>query len=183
MENKYENGIIYKLCCRDTTITDVYVGSTCRFNKRKNNHKSSCNNEKSKAYNFYLYQFIRENGGWDNWDMIELIKYPCETKAELELKEREYLELLSATLNKFVPTRSKREYKLANKEHLNEKDKAYRLANKERKKAYHQATKERTNKKRREIFNCECGGNLTKSGKSKHLKTIKHQKYLNCLNI
>ena len=176
MENKYKNGVIYKLCCKDPTITDVYVGSTCNFTNRKYQHKHSCNNKNCKAYNFYLYQFIRENEGWSNWDMIELIKYPCETKRELELKEREYLELLSATLNKHIPTRSKNEYckayRLANKEQISEKMKAYCLTN-----------KEQINKKQKEKFNCDCGGKFTRCSKLVHIKTKKHQKYLNSLSI
>jgi hypothetical protein len=27
-----------------------------------------------KRYNLKLYQIIRANGGWDNWDMIEIEK-------------------------------------------------------------------------------------------------------------
>ena len=159
MENKYKNGVIYKLCCKDPTITDVYVGSTCAFNKRKNLHKHSCNNETSKVYNLNVYKFIRNNGGWDNFEIIELIKYPCNTKRELELKEREYLELLSATLNKCVPTRS----------------------NKEGCKAYYLANREQLNENAKEKFNCECGGKFTKVHKSRHLKSKMHQKYLNSL--
>ena len=151
--SRYQNGSIYKLCCKDSTITDCYVGSTCAFRNRKYNHKTCCNNEKTKGYNFNVYKFIRENGGWENWQMIELLKYPCETKRELELKEREYLELLGGTLNKQTPTRSSKEYYEANKEELLEK------AN--------------------EKFNCDCGGRYSKACKTYHLKTPKHQKYLN----
>ena len=35
----YENSVIYKLCCTDPTVTEVYVGSTTNFRKRKNQHK------------------------------------------------------------------------------------------------------------------------------------------------
>ena len=187
MENKYKNGVIYKLCCKDPTITDVYVGSTCAFNKRKNLHKHSCNNETSKVYNLNVYKFIRNNGGWDNFEIIELIKYPCNTKRELELKEREYLELLSATLNKQTPTRSKKEWKELNIKETNEKQKAYYLANKEQiketQKAYYLANKERMNETQKEKFNCECGGKFTRVHKSQHLKTKMHKKYLNSLSI
>ena len=45
---KYENGLIYKVCCNDPTISDCYIGSTTNIVKRKQNHKHNCNNEKVK---------------------------------------------------------------------------------------------------------------------------------------
>ena len=37
---KYENSVVYKLCCDDPEITDIYVGSTCNFKVRKTNTKA-----------------------------------------------------------------------------------------------------------------------------------------------
>jgi hypothetical protein len=37
---KYEKAVVYKLCCDDPEITDIYVGSTCNFKVRKWNHKA-----------------------------------------------------------------------------------------------------------------------------------------------
>ena len=163
----YNNAVIYKIYCKNTAITDCYVGSTCDYMGRKNSHKSNCNNEnKSKSYNLNVYKFIRENGGWDNWEMIELIKYPCNTQRELALKEREYIELLGGTLNKQIPTRSKAEY-----------DKAYDLERKEEKRERDKARYQK-NKELNEKINCECGSIILKSGKSGHLKTEKHKQYL-----
>ena len=151
--SRYQNGLIYKLCSKDPTIKDCYVGSTCNFTKRKNRHKYSCHNEKDIAYKFYVYQFIRDHGGWENWDMIELIKYPCETKRELALKEREYFEMLGGTLNKQIPTRGWKEY--------------------------YQNKKEIISKRQNEKVKCDCGGKFTTVHKQRHIKTKKHQKYLN----
>ena len=36
----YNKSTIYKLCCKDTEITDEYVGSTTNFSRRKAHHKS-----------------------------------------------------------------------------------------------------------------------------------------------
>ena len=47
---------------------EVYIGSTYDFKNRMRQHKYSCYNEKSKKYNFFVYQFIRQNGGWDAFD-------------------------------------------------------------------------------------------------------------------
>ena len=67
---QYENAVVYKLCCDDPEITDIYVGSTCNFTVRKYQHKTACNNQNAKEYNRNVYKFIRENGGWNNWSMI-----------------------------------------------------------------------------------------------------------------
>jgi len=116
----YENGLIYKLCCKDANITDIYIGSTTSFRHRKAGHKSDCNNENSKKYNFNLYKCIRENGGFLNWEMILVEYYSCKTKLELEKKEREIIEELKPTLNKTIPSRTKKEWYYDNKEKVKE---------------------------------------------------------------
>jgi len=102
----YQNGLIYKICSKDPLITDTYTGSTTNFMKRKQQHKCNCHNVKHKSYNYYVYKFIRENGGWDNWQMLELEHFPCNTQHELALRERYWLEVNVSTLNKNVPMRT-----------------------------------------------------------------------------
>ena len=174
MANCYNNGTIYKLCCKDPTIKDIYVGSTCAFRRRKNAHKTDCTNENSKKYNLNVYQFIRDHGGWDNWDMIEIKQFNCETKRELETEERAVLEMLGGTLNSITPCRGRKErstiWRKKNKELVNERKKAWREAN-----------KEQINEKQREKVNCGCGGAFSKVNKLRHFKSLKHQKYLNSI--
>ena len=126
---KYENGLIYKICCNDPNITDCYIGSTTNIIKRRQNHKTNCHNEKSKDYNMYVYQFIRDNGGWENWSLILIEYYSCNNKLELEKRERYYIEELHATLNKILPTRSRKEYYLDNVEQIREYRKEYYTKN------------------------------------------------------
>jgi hypothetical protein len=95
----YNKTVIYVIKCRDDNITEEYVGSTTNFRSRKNCHKSRCNNEKSKDYNFKIYEFIRANGNWDNWIMIQLEEYPCKNKREAELKEEQIRQERKAYLN------------------------------------------------------------------------------------
>ena len=95
----YENCIIYKLVCLDTTCPDVYVGSTTCFKQRKSQHKSKCHNEKHKHYNYKIYQYIREHGGFENFTMIEIEKFPCENSRQLEAREEHWRKELKATLN------------------------------------------------------------------------------------
>ena len=128
---KYENGLIYKIVCNDPTITDCYVGSTTNIVKRRHNHKSYCNNENGKQYNYYVYQFIRDNGGWENRSLILFENHSCENKLELDKRERYYIEELKSTLNKQKPTRTQKKWRKDNKDKIVEQMKEYRIKNKE----------------------------------------------------
>jgi group I intron endonuclease len=139
----YSKTIIYKIVCNDLNICDVYVGSTTDFTRRKGEHKSICNNEKSKKYNRKVYQTIRANGGWDNFSMVEIEKYPCNDSNEAHARERYYLELLNAKLNIQIPTRTNQEYYKKYSEDNKEKIKQYREDNKEKIKQYREDNKEK----------------------------------------
>ncbi len=124
-------GYIYKIVCSDVNVKQTYVGSTRDMRQRRNRHKHACNNENGKGYNLYLYKFIRENGGWGNWSVIQVEKYEYNTKPELHARERHFIETLHAELNKQVPTRTDREYYEDNKEKIAETHKLYNQNNKE----------------------------------------------------
>ena len=102
----YQKAKIYKICCKDVDVTDCYVGSTTNMTRRKSTHKCACNNENDEKYNFNVYRFIRDNGGWQNWDMIVVEDFPCDSKNQLHTRERYHMEDLHATLNKKTPTRT-----------------------------------------------------------------------------
>jgi hypothetical protein len=180
-EINYSNTIIYKLVCNNPTITDIYVGHTTDFIRRKQCHKYSCNNENHKSYNFYVYQYIRNNGGWDNWSMIEIEKYSCEDRQQAEARERHWLETLRATLNMVVPTRTKNEYREANKQQINEYHREYYEANREiineKLREHYQKNKDRINEKKKEKITCECGVKVPRRHLSEHRKTKKHLKF------
>jgi hypothetical protein len=154
---KYENGIIYKLChCNDLENENIYIGSTTNFRRRKWDHKNNCNNENSKDFNYPVYQFIRENGGWDEWKMIPIEKYPCNDKKELEVRENYHIQLLKSKLNKNIPTRTKKEHYEANKEIILEKQKENYEANKEiilkKAKEYREANKEKITEYKKQYY-------------------------------
>lgn len=179
----YSKSIVYKLCCKDPEITDIYVGSTCSKYKRKNDHKENTIGQNSRKYNYRVYQFIREHGGFDNWDMTPIEVYPCESKTELVIRERYWFEKLGATLNSQYPQRSHEEYRETHKEQKAESDKKYRNKNKEelkaKKKDYRNKNKEELNAKKAKKYTCECGGTWNAGhGKPRHLKTIKHMNWL-----
>jgi len=103
----YSNTIIYKIYCKDKTITDVYIGHTTNFIQRKYLHKSSCNNLNN---TLKIYNVIRSNGGWENWDMIEIAKYNCKDATEARIKEQEHYNELNSSLNSCPPYVDKSKY-------------------------------------------------------------------------
>ena len=126
----YQDSFIYKICCKDLTIQDIYIGSTTNFKQRKRQHKNCCTKEGNLHYNERKYKFIRDNGGWENWDMILIKNVSCESRLELNRIERECYEEYKPTLNNQVPSRSKDEYcKTEFKKNI---DKSYYQKNKEK---------------------------------------------------
>ena len=103
----YSNTIIYKIHCKDSNVTEIYVGHTTNFTKRKYAHKTKCNMVKNKIK---IYSIIRQNGGWDNWDMVEIAKYNCKDKTEARIKEQHHYEELKANLNSCPPFVDKNSY-------------------------------------------------------------------------
>ena len=179
----YSKTIIYKIVCKDINITDLYVGHTTNFIKRKNQHKNTCNNENSKKYNYYIYQFIRNNGRWDNWEMVEIEKYICNDKLEACKRERYWIENLKATLNKVIPSRTKDEYYYDNKEEILVKMKEYKTLNKDKiseyKKQYREINKEKISQMKKIKVHCDvCDCDITKCNLSRHNRTLTHQNNL-----
>lgn len=101
---------IYKICCKDKTITDCYVGRTSNFEERKKRHKSNCNSIINHyKHNYKVYQFIREHNGFENWT-FEVLE-TCDELTKSKELERKWYELLNPTLNTFYPNRTERETK------------------------------------------------------------------------
>jgi hypothetical protein len=103
----YSNTIIYKITCRDPSITNIYIGHTTNFCKRQKTHKYNSESENSPCYNCKLYETIRKNGGWNNWRMDIVNFFDCANKYEAMQKETEYFVLFNADLNSMVPCSDK----------------------------------------------------------------------------
>ena len=99
----YSNTIFYKISCKDTNITDLYIGHTTNFVQRKYAHKQSCINPKYANYNCKVYNVIRQNGCWDNWRMDIIAYHDCKDLHAARKKEQEYFILYNATLNSIEP--------------------------------------------------------------------------------
>jgi hypothetical protein len=118
-------------------------------------------NENNVGHKYKVYQTIKENGGWDNWTMVEIEKHPCDTLEDARKRERHWYDELNANMNERKPYLSpieREEWFKTNYENnkvvLLEKTKEYKLKNKEKIKQqnalYHQLNKERENQKNRE---------------------------------
>jgi hypothetical protein len=83
------NPVVYCWRCKDTDVTETYVGSTRGLPSRKVKHKQNLTNPKSKEHSRYVYQFVRDNGGWTNWEITVLESLPAET-TNVELGKREF---------------------------------------------------------------------------------------------
>ena len=97
-DSDYSNTLIYKISCKDKTVTDLYVGHTINFVQRKISHEQNSKSNKCK-----LYQIIRSNGGWSNWTMEIIAFFNCTNYTEARMKEQEYFLSLNATLNSIEP--------------------------------------------------------------------------------
>jgi hypothetical protein len=159
----YSKTLMYKIVCNDTTITDLYVGSTTDFTKRQNSHKRACIYSCQNRHHLKVYQFIRANGGWDNWSMVMIEKYPCENQLEQSNRERFWKEELKATLNIAIPSRTR-----------NEKNRAWYNNNKQRGIEKTLRWQKKNEDYLKEKITCECGSILYRCNKPKHIKTQKH---------
>ena len=102
-EIDYSNTIIYKITCKEPSVTELYVGHTTNFVQRKHAHKQNCINDKASNYKYKLYEVIRDNGGWNNWRMEIVNFFNCKDHYEARIKEQEYFVSLNATLNSVEP--------------------------------------------------------------------------------
>jgi hypothetical protein len=193
----YSKTIIYKIVCNDLNVNQCYVGHTTDMTKRKWGHKSVCNNEKNKGHNHKIYKIIRENGGWDNWNMLLVEKFPCKDKYDACKREREVYEEIDAKMNTVRPYLTQEEikqyhkqydkqYYQTNKEYKKEKFKEYNKANKQKisayKKKYREANKQKISERNKEKIECLiCGSIVRRSDIAQHKRTAKHTEYLNSI--
>ena len=143
---KYENGVIYMIHHKTDDTKEFYIGSSFEFKARCRAHKSDCNNQNNKNYNYKVYKYIRENGGFNEWRIVKLYDYPCKNKYQLELEEQRMVKKYKSTLNTQIPRRTKKEYRKDNKKKILQKETERYQNNKEkilqREKEYRQNNKE-----------------------------------------
>ena len=162
--NKFENGKIYKI----TNMVDdrIYVGSTTKELKvRFREHV--CFSKIERYRNIELYKLMNEHGS-DKFKIELVEKYPCENKTDLLRREGFYIFSLDNFLNHAIPGRTHDEWCDENKERIREyaRNSYYRR-------------KEAITARVRVAFKFECGGTYCIDTKTRHLKSIKHNNFVN----
>jgi hypothetical protein len=160
----YSKTLIYKLVHKDDyDNANIYIGSTTDFARRKNKHKSNCYNEKHKSYNEKKYQYIRDNGGWDEWEMVLVERHNCNDGNEARAREEYWRSHYNAKLNMMRAYRTEEQRKEQMKEYFeNNKDKIkgqkkdYREEHKdkiaEQQKAYYEQYKDEILEQKKEYY-------------------------------
>jgi len=179
----YQNGKIYKLISDDTD--EEYVGSTVMpLFKRFYDHKKN-----SKVNHSRLYLKMVEIGV-DNWRIILLENYPCNSKDELTSREEYYRKKLNAKLNMKMcctPTKeetadTKAKYYEENKEKILTIQAKYYEENKEKilttQAKYREENKEKISATKAKRITCECGKKISNSNKSRHMKSKPHKRLM-----
>jgi len=157
----YSQGKIYRIICNITG--DQYYGSTKEIylSRRLAKHRTNLNefDRGSKRGKVTVYEILRRG----DYQIILVETYPCKSKYELESRERYYIEN-NDCVNKTIPTRTAKEYRVANFEAISRKEKEYRVKNRKQ-------LREKANK---QVICEKCGKNSTYN----HLK--RHQSSRNC---
>ena len=170
----YSKAVIYGIYCKDKNVLEIYIGSTHDEIEREKNHKDVCNNENCEKYNYKVYQFIRANGGWDNWIFEVIQEFPCENKIQLVEREQYHYDLLNPALNThrpYIPEEERKEekriydvkYYQDNIEEISKRHTKYKKDN-----------REKINKK----HICICGIEYTLHHRARHCNSNKHKKFI-----
>jgi len=108
-------------------------------------------------------------------------EYYQENKERIAIRDKKYHQD-----NRDTILEKHKVYYQINKDKIIDDNKKYREKNKEkiaeRKRLYREKHKERIKEHKGKKYNCECGGKYTHDHKAGHLRTKKHQAYLDLLN-
>lgn len=195
----YNKSVIYKIEHEDKPNL-LYVGSTTDFTRRKNLHKSNCNNNLSINYDTKLYRMIRANGGWDSFTIMIIKELNCNSKVEMLIEEDKMMKELKSTLNtiranltddetkEYHTAYNQSEKGKARKKTYNQSEKGKATLN-----AYNQSDEGKAIKKsyaqsdegkviaalnKSTIIDCICGCKITKTNKLRHKQSKKHLRFL-----
>ena len=83
----FSQSVIYHIRNIETKKV-IYVGSTTNLIQRKAKHIYICNKESNANHNFPLYCFIRENGGFNNFEVIPVSILNLQNKVQLVIEEQ-----------------------------------------------------------------------------------------------
>jgi hypothetical protein len=70
----YSKTIIYKVSCKDPSVSETIYGHTTNISKMKYYYKKHSN------------PLIDANGGFSNWNLFEIEKFPCAERTDAKIK-------------------------------------------------------------------------------------------------
>lgn len=162
----------YKIVPRDTSLKMCYIGKTKNMKTKETDHilkyenicrcknikiTESVHASKSKVSDIHLYDVIRKNGGWVNWQMKLFHICLCDEIASVYIQNaiiKQFKEQGYEILNQRIPQ-------------VYEKQNDKQEYNKSKCKEHYAIKK-----------NCECGWVGSKMEWSHHLKSKKHNEWL-----
>ena len=89
----------YLIHCKDPCIVDTYVGRSKSFLKRVRTHHNCVNGGSGGK----LYNFIRETGGFSNWDIKVLEEAKYDSLGDAALREMYWYIKNGSKLNTYTP--------------------------------------------------------------------------------
>ena len=172
----YQQAKIYKI---ESNISGkIYIGSTCKktLAERMSQHRSDYKRYLNGTYHYVSSFDILAN---NDYDIVLVESYPCDSKDELYSRERYWtkeLDCVNKNRNQGLMN------ELGKDLYFKEYKKEYYDQNKDKILKYREEYYDKNKDKMNEKNNCQCGGFYTNSHKSHHIKTIKHQNYMKSLN-
>jgi DNA-directed RNA polymerase subunit RPC12/RpoP len=155
----FKNSVIYHIRHMESKEV-VYVGSTTNFSQRKGHHKYRYDKE-GKRFTYPIYCHIRNNGGFDCFEIIPIKSLKLENKTELLIAEQEEIDKHRTLANR-------------KKAHMTIEEK--RIYNCEKCKKWC----ENNTEKRNESIKCPiCNSTATRRNLKRHQLSKKCQEYLN----
>jgi len=180
-----------------------YIGSTINFRQRLHQHnsirnKKTCSKYLTKPFKSFILEKIEDDDNLYFAEQFYIKLYkdlygekllnkntPLRTKKEWCNENREKLNERRKQYyieNKDKQSEAKKEYYIENKNMILHHCKIYRDENKDkiktRDKIYYNKNKDKILERQSKIIECECGTILTSNNKPRHLKSKKHQNFL-----
>lgn len=167
-DKKYSQGKIYKIeCLKAGNESLIYIGSTTKkyLSQRLVAHRKNYLCWKNGAKKFMSSYEVFDKHGLEHCTITLLESVDAKTMDELRSREAFYIRN-TVCVNKNIPNRTLKQYKLDHPEQTKQHEKKYYLKNREEILA-----------KQKVVHQCECGSTLTIHSKARHLQSIKHQEF------
>ena len=172
----YSKGQIYKVC--DDAFTACYIGSTVTpLCKRFQSHKKHYTRYKDGKCRYTTIFDMFDIFGVSNCKIYWLEDFPCNSKKELQAREGHYIKN-NECVNKRIEGRTWKEYYADKKEQLLQYKKDRRKNNPELMREQYERRYEKTKAQQAMPFECCCGVQIRVDNVRRHLKSNKHQQYL-----